>query len=168
MPNAAIIGWGHYAPERVVTNDDLAQIVDTSDEWIRTRSGIKERHFAGGQLPPLEWINLRSFRDPMLLNGELTVDHDGTLYHGNGFLIRTAEPSSFRAGHLGDLGSFDSLAARRPDNATLVGLTYPEEVARDNRSVGRIYGSFVRHMRGRFPELSRVAPTQAPSPGERR
>lgn len=47
MPNAAIIGWGHYAPERVVTNDDLAQIVDTSDEWIRTRSGIKERHFAG-------------------------------------------------------------------------------------------------------------------------
>ncbi|HIG75475.1 MAG TPA: 3-oxoacyl-ACP synthase, partial [Bacteroidetes bacterium] len=46
MPNAAIIGWGHYAPERVVTNDDLAQIVDTSDEWIRTRSGIKERHFA--------------------------------------------------------------------------------------------------------------------------
>ena len=46
MPNAAIIGWGHYAPERIVTNDDLAQIVDTSDEWIQSRSGIKERHFA--------------------------------------------------------------------------------------------------------------------------
>jgi 3-oxoacyl-[acyl-carrier-protein] synthase III len=42
-----LIGWGHYAPERVVTNDDLAQLVDTSDEWIRERSGIRERHFAG-------------------------------------------------------------------------------------------------------------------------
>lgn len=41
-----IIGWGKYAPGRVVTNDDLAQIVETSDEWIRTRSGIRERHFA--------------------------------------------------------------------------------------------------------------------------
>ena len=42
---ASLVGWGHYAPERVVTNDDLAQIVDTSDEWIRTRSGIERRHF---------------------------------------------------------------------------------------------------------------------------
>lgn len=44
-PHAALTGWGHYAPERVVTNDDLARIVDTSDEWIRTRSGIEQRHF---------------------------------------------------------------------------------------------------------------------------
>lgn len=43
--HASLIGWGHYAPERVVTNDDLAQIVDTSDEWIRSRSGIERRHF---------------------------------------------------------------------------------------------------------------------------
>ena len=43
--HSSLIGWGHYAPERVVTNDDLAQIVDTSDEWIRTRSGIERRHF---------------------------------------------------------------------------------------------------------------------------
>ena len=42
---AALTGWGLYAPTRVVTNDDLAQIVDTSDEWIRTRSGIRERRF---------------------------------------------------------------------------------------------------------------------------
>ena len=46
MPNATLIGWGHYVPETVVTNDDLAQIVDTSDEWIRSRSGIERRHFA--------------------------------------------------------------------------------------------------------------------------
>jgi 3-oxoacyl-[acyl-carrier-protein] synthase-3 len=42
---ATIIGWGMYVPERVVTNDELAQIIDTSDEWIRTRSGIRERRF---------------------------------------------------------------------------------------------------------------------------
>ena len=44
--HAALTGWGHYAPENVVTNDDLAQIVDTTDEWIRSRSGIRERRFA--------------------------------------------------------------------------------------------------------------------------
>lgn len=44
--HASLIGWGHYVPERVVTNDDLAQIVDTTDEWIVSRSGIRERHFA--------------------------------------------------------------------------------------------------------------------------
>ena len=37
---AEIIGWGMYAPKQVVTNDDLVQKVDTSDEWIRTRTGI--------------------------------------------------------------------------------------------------------------------------------
>ena len=42
----SITGLGCHAPERVVTNDDLAKIVDTSDEWIRTRTGIRERRYA--------------------------------------------------------------------------------------------------------------------------
>ncbi|AZI58187.1 ketoacyl-ACP synthase III [Nakamurella antarctica] len=41
-----IAGTGHYRPERVVTNDDLANTLDTNDEWIRSRVGIVERHFA--------------------------------------------------------------------------------------------------------------------------
>ncbi len=45
LHHASIIGWGHYAPPNVVTNDDLAQFVDTTDERIRTRSGIRERRF---------------------------------------------------------------------------------------------------------------------------
>lgn len=39
-----IIGWGKYVPEHVVTNDDLAKIVETNDAWIRSRTGIRERH----------------------------------------------------------------------------------------------------------------------------
>ncbi len=44
--HASLIGWGHYVPERVVTNAELSELVDTSDEWIVSRSGIHERHFA--------------------------------------------------------------------------------------------------------------------------
>jgi 3-oxoacyl-[acyl-carrier-protein] synthase-3 len=46
MINTIILGTGAYLPEKVVTNDDWAKLVDTSDEWITTRTGIKERHFA--------------------------------------------------------------------------------------------------------------------------
>jgi 3-oxoacyl-[acyl-carrier-protein] synthase III len=44
---ARIAGLGRGLPPKVVTNDDLAQIVDTSDDWIRSRTGIVERRFAG-------------------------------------------------------------------------------------------------------------------------
>jgi len=47
MAYAAITGWGMYVPERILTNADLEKMVDTSDEWIRTRTGIRERHIAG-------------------------------------------------------------------------------------------------------------------------
>lgn len=41
-----IIGHGHFLPKKVLTNDDMAKIVDTNDEWISTRTGIKSRHIA--------------------------------------------------------------------------------------------------------------------------
>ena len=44
--HVSITGLGCHVPERVVTNEELAQLVDTSDEWITTRTGIKERRFA--------------------------------------------------------------------------------------------------------------------------
>ena len=43
--NAAIIGVGHHVPDNVVTNKDLEKVMETSDEWIKERSGIKERRF---------------------------------------------------------------------------------------------------------------------------
>lgn len=44
-----IVATGHYAPPKVVTNDDLSRIVDTNDEWIRQRTGIERRHFTEGE-----------------------------------------------------------------------------------------------------------------------
>ena len=44
--SAQIVGWGTYVPERVLSNADLERIVDTSDDWITTRTGIKERRIA--------------------------------------------------------------------------------------------------------------------------
>ena len=44
--NATITGWGRYTPPAVLTNDDLASVIDTTDEWITSRSGIKERRIS--------------------------------------------------------------------------------------------------------------------------
>ena len=46
MYNSKITGLGHYVPDNVVTNDDLSKIMDTSDEWIQERTGVKERRWA--------------------------------------------------------------------------------------------------------------------------
>ena len=47
LPRSILAGCGGYLPERIVTNDELSRTVDTSDEWIRERTGIHQRHFAG-------------------------------------------------------------------------------------------------------------------------
>ena len=46
MPNAKISALGCYVPPRVLTNADLEKLVETTDEWILTRTGIRERHIA--------------------------------------------------------------------------------------------------------------------------
>ena len=46
-PRSILAGCGGYLPERIVTNDELSRTVDTSDEWIRERTGIRQRHFSG-------------------------------------------------------------------------------------------------------------------------
>lgn len=49
MEDVKIIGVGHYCPENKISNDDLANIVETSDEWIYKRTGIKERRISNGE-----------------------------------------------------------------------------------------------------------------------
>ena len=46
MPNAGVTGWGKCLPPGILTNDDIATFLDTSDEWIATRTGIRERRIA--------------------------------------------------------------------------------------------------------------------------
>jgi len=45
MPYSTITGIGHYVPKNVVTNQDLTKVMETSDEWIRERTGIEERRY---------------------------------------------------------------------------------------------------------------------------
>lgn len=46
MPGITVVGSGSFAPGRAVTNHDLAKVMDTNDEWIQRRTGIRERHYA--------------------------------------------------------------------------------------------------------------------------
>ena len=49
-----IAGLGFQVPETVITNEDLTKIIDTSDEWIRTRTGIERRHVLSGNETAVE------------------------------------------------------------------------------------------------------------------
>ena len=49
MKGIKILGIGIYTPEKIVTNDDFAKIVETSDEWIYTRTGMRKRHLSSGE-----------------------------------------------------------------------------------------------------------------------
>ncbi|OEJ34480.1 beta-ketoacyl-ACP synthase III [Streptomyces subrutilus] len=51
MTGSRVVALGHYQPAKVLTNEDLAAMVDTTDEWIRSRVGIKTRHVAGPDEP---------------------------------------------------------------------------------------------------------------------
>ena len=46
MLRSVVLGCGSYLPSRVLSNADLSRMVDTSDEWITQRTGIRERHIA--------------------------------------------------------------------------------------------------------------------------
>lgn len=58
MPHSVILGTGFYVPERVVTNADLAKVIDTSDEWIQQRTGIKERRWVDFDNAPMNGSDL--------------------------------------------------------------------------------------------------------------
>lgn len=56
MTHAAITGWGKCLPPAVLSNDDLSQLLDTDDEWIRTRTGIHERRVSHVSLGELAYV----------------------------------------------------------------------------------------------------------------
>lgn len=70
---AQIIGWGYSVPEKVITNQELEQIVDTQDEWIRTRTGIEERRVAATPQETSATLGTRAARSAL----ELADVHPG-------------------------------------------------------------------------------------------
>ncbi len=86
MTRAKIIGIGSYTPERVLTNSDLEKIVDTSDEWIISRTGIIERHIAADDedtsdmcveaaKSALDMAGLKETDIDMIIAGTVTPDY---------------------------------------------------------------------------------------------
>jgi len=53
MVRTVFLGTGHFVPEKVVTNDDLAKLMDTTDEWIQQRTGIKQRRYVDWDKEPM-------------------------------------------------------------------------------------------------------------------
>jgi 3-oxoacyl-[acyl-carrier-protein] synthase-3 len=85
-PGSQILGTGAYAPEKVLTNRDLEKVVDTSDEWIRERTGIGERRVAAdgeaasdlalkASLRALEAASVRATDLDMIIVGTISADH---------------------------------------------------------------------------------------------
>ena len=86
MTFAHITGWGMSVPESILTNDDLSKMVDTNDEWIRERTGIRERRIArDGQttaslaveasLKALQVANLRPGDIDLIICSTSTPEH---------------------------------------------------------------------------------------------
>jgi 3-oxoacyl-[acyl-carrier-protein] synthase-3 len=67
-PNALITGWGMYAPSRVMTNEDLSKLVETSDEWIVSRTGIRERRIAADD-ETTSTLSVNAARDALAVAG---------------------------------------------------------------------------------------------------
>ncbi len=98
MPGAVFLGTGFYVPDRVVTNEDLTRWMDTSDEWIRERTGIRERRWIpeGGGLTgakmarfasemALEEAGLEASDLDAIILATLTPDHQ---FPGSGVFLQ--------------------------------------------------------------------------------
>ncbi len=82
MQRTAILGLGHYVPSRVVTNLDLSKRMDTSDEWIQQRTGIKERRHVDFEKEPMGASDLavRAARNALADAGAAASDIDFIIY----------------------------------------------------------------------------------------
>ena len=94
----------------------------------------------------LSLINLEHRPMPVRLNGEITVDHDGSIHAGNAFLVRGRKADELVLGWLDDNQNFDRLWMDAPDNDLLLDATYSPAVTANNLEVGKIFHSFIRYM----------------------
>ena len=112
MDAIKIIATGKAIPKKVVTNDDMSKIVDTSDEWISTRTGIKERHFCDGEK---NWELAFLAATEALNKGGIDKEQIGAVIVGTGtpdyFMPSTACLLQEKLGLPSDIPAFDINAA---------------------------------------------------------
>jgi radical SAM superfamily enzyme YgiQ (UPF0313 family) len=89
-------------------------------------------------------VNLDNPESKMLLNGEVTVDWDGTVFGGNGFLHETHNKADYVVGHLDDLANFDRYVLDALTQEQLLEWGYPPKITANNQAVGAILQSFLR------------------------
>lgn len=97
---ASIIGFGGYVPERVVTNDDWAARLDTSDEWITQRTGIKRRRFAAPDETTMT-MSARAAERALKDAGMIAGDLDEIVIATDTPEVRTPDTASFLQHELG-------------------------------------------------------------------
>ena len=110
---STITGWGKCAPDNIMTNDDLAVFVDTSDEWIQQRTGIQERRFchvnnSDTEDPKIMKFDTENFQGELFFDGkELTKKYqggfDGLKVHSSGNIFSTGPNGILIISPQGDL-----------------------------------------------------------------
>ncbi len=91
MIHSRIVGTGMAVPDRVVTNDDLSKLMDTTDEWIRVRTGIEQRHWASEGETGAE-LAARAARPALEMAGMQATDLDAIVF-------ATSTPDHFAPGN---------------------------------------------------------------------
>ncbi|MET7855636.1 beta-ketoacyl-ACP synthase III [Streptomyces sp. NPDC005318] len=100
MTGSRVVALGHYQPARVLTNDDLAAMVDTSDEWITSRVGIRTRH-VGGPDEPVDELAAHAAAKALATAGLLPTDIDLVLVATSTAIDRSPSMSARVAARLG-------------------------------------------------------------------
>lgn len=118
-----ILGTGRYVPEQIVTNDDLSKYVETNDEWIRTRTGIAQRHISGWE--PTWYMGLKA--------AEKAIEKAGINAEDIGIVIGCTISSDFHTPAManiiqGKLGAVNALSFDL--NAACSGFVYAVDTAR--------------------------------------
>jgi 3-oxoacyl-[acyl-carrier-protein] synthase-3 len=121
MSPSQIVGTGFAVPERVVTNDELSRLMDTTDEWIRTRTGIQERHWVQEGETGVG-MALAATRQALQMAGMTPADLDAIVY-------ATCSPDHFVPGggvflqHQLGIGTIPAIDVRNQCSGFIYGLS---------------------------------------------
>lgn len=152
---AVITGWGMALPEKVVTNTDLETMMDTSDEWIRERTGIHERHVGGttaelsiesGRVA-LEMAGLRPDEIDALVLATTTPDRRvpataSTVQHGLGLSCGASDINAACSGWVYGLVNAHGLVAMGAEKVLVIGTDTLDRITDyTSRNTGILFGN---------------------------